>query len=137
MKYVWLVIVLIGVGGVYIGLQDSQVQYTAAFGEYPCFLCFSVKPHYEIVIFLSADYPHYEYVVSTVQKFCRVTQVEYGGAYYDDSHETPVKLQELGLQKTTDVLVVVVQDGVVVDQITRATELDSALSQSVKEVSRL
>lgn len=137
MKYIWLVIVLIGVGGIYLGIQNSQVQYTAAFGEYPCFLCFSVESNYEIVLFLSEDYQESDQVVATVQQFCHITQVEYGGAYYDNAQETPAKLQELGLEKRTDVLVAILQDKIVVDQITGGTGLESALSETLKEVSRL
>jgi hypothetical protein len=137
MKYIWLLVVIIGIAGIYVGIQRYQLQHTDAFGEYPCFLCASVEPDYEVVVFSSVDCPHCDHAVQRIQRFCRLTGVRYGSTFYDGSQETIIKLSELGIEKTSDFLAVIIKGGTVAGVHTDTTTVESFLSEKLKEVSQL
>lgn len=136
MKYVWLFVVIIGIAGIYLGIQGDQPEYTRDFGEYPCFLCASVEPDYEVVVFSSTS-PSCQRAVGKIQQFCGVTGVKYGGAYFDGAEETPQKLGEVGLEKHGDFLVVVLKNGDIIKTDTNADTVVQFLSDTMKEASDL
>jgi len=137
MKYGWLFVVIIGITGIYLGIERDQPDYTGDFGEYPCFLCASVEPDYEVVVFSSTFCNQCERAIERIQKLCQLTGIQYGGAYYDDAEESFQKLSELGLEKNTDFLVVILKDGAIVDKDTEADTVVQFLSDTVKEASEL
>lgn len=137
MKYVWMVVVIIGIAGIFLGVQRQQLDETGSFGEYPCFLCTSETPDYEIYVFSAVPCAVCERGITRVQVFCQLTGIAFGGAYYEDAEETFVKLEELGLQMNSEFLVVIVRDGVIIDTTTDAERVEQVLSELVKEESRL
>jgi hypothetical protein len=137
MKYVWLVAVFIGIAGIFLGFQRYQVEDTEAYGMYPCFLCAAVEPDIKVVVFSAVDCPSCDVALSRVMRFCRLTGAHYGGAYYDDSLETGELLQQLGLEKRTDFLVVVSFKGLVIGTSTSPDTVEEYLSDKVKEAAHL
>ncbi|MBU7014792.1 MAG: hypothetical protein HXS52_01505 [Theionarchaea archaeon] len=137
MKYIWLVAVFIGIAGIFLGFQRYQVDHTEAFGMYPCFLCAAVDPEMDVMVFSAVECPSCDLAVERVLRFCRLTGIQYRGAYYDDSQETGAVLQELGLEKRTDFLVVVFHRGVIIGTSTSAGAVEEYLSDIAKEVARL
>lgn len=137
MKYSWLLVVFIGIAGIYLGIPKYQVQHTEAFGEYPCFLCASVEPDFEVLVFSAVDCSSCDYAVEKAQRFCRLTGVVYVNTFYDNAEATSQKLIELDLQKTSDVLIVVVHQGTVVKTSTSTEDVESFLSETLKEAAQL
>jgi hypothetical protein len=137
MKYIWILVAICGIAGIYVGIQRYQLYHTEAFGEYPCFLCASVEPDYEVVVFSSVDCPDCDQAVQRIQRFCRLTGVRYGSTFYDGSQETAVKLSELGIEKTSDFLAVILKGGIVIGVHTDAATAESFLSEKLKEASQL
>jgi hypothetical protein len=137
MKYAWILIVMVGIAGMYLGIQRYQMPHTEAFGEYPCFLCSSMEPDFRIIAFSSLNCSSCDQAVSRIERFCRLTGVLYEGVYYDNSGETPQKLSELGLQKTTDFLVVILKNETVIKTGTATETVESFLAQTLKEASQL
>jgi len=137
MKYVWLLLVIIGGVGIFLGVERFQVENTENFGGYPCFLCASAEPDFEVVVFSKAACLNCENAVRRAQWFCRLTGVTYGNTFYDDAEESFSKLDELGLMWDSDFLVVVLKDGAVLDTTTDATAVEQFLSETMKEASQL
>ncbi|MBU7044630.1 MAG: hypothetical protein HXS47_13650 [Theionarchaea archaeon] len=137
MKYAWLVVVILGIAGIYLGIQRLQVDHAENIGRYPCFFCASVQPEYEIVIFSAPTCPGCESAVQRIQRFCRLTGVQYGGAYYDDAAISQEKRTELGLTKDSDFLVIIVRRGTVLASSTDPATAEEFLSETFKEVSQL
>jgi hypothetical protein len=137
MKYVWLILVVIGIAGIYLGIQRYQLDHTSNFGGYPCFPCSSAEPDYEIVVFSSPFCDECEGGIQRVQRFCRLTGVFYGSTFYDDSAESSQKLGQLGLEKHTDFLVVVLKGGIVIKTDTNPGYVEQFLSETIKEASQL
>lgn len=135
MKYVWVLVVMAGCACIFLGLQ--QLKDTENLGRYPCFPCVSGEPDLEVVVFSSADCPRCEAAIGNVQKFCRLTGVKYGGAFYDDAEESGEKLSELGLEKETDFLIAILKNGAVIYKSTGTETVEAFLSEKVKEASRL
>ena len=121
MKYAWLPVVFIGIAGIYLGIQRLQMDHVQQFGEYPCFFCASIKPDYEVLVFSSALCDQCAGSVTRVQRFCRLTGIKYGGAFYDDAEITFERLNELGLTMNSNFLVVILKDGIIIDT---STDLD-------------
>lgn len=136
MKYAWLPVMLIGIAGIYLGYQENQVDGTEFLGGYPCFLCASVEPDFEIVVFSSTS-SEYERAVQKVLKFCRLTGASYGSAFYEGAEETLEKLEELGLEWNSGFLVVVLKNGEIIKTSTNADTVEQFLSQILKEASRI
>ncbi|MGC1122390.1 MAG: hypothetical protein WBA22_14960 [Candidatus Methanofastidiosia archaeon] len=137
MKYLWLIAVFIGIAGIFLGVQRYQVDHTEAFGMYPCFLCAAVEPEVEVVVFSAVECPSCDLAGERVIRFCRLTGAHYGGTYYDDSQEAGEALQELGLEKRTDFLVVVSYKGLVIGTSTSTDTVEEYLSDMVKEAAQL
>lgn len=137
MKYVWLILVICGIASIYLGIQRYQLDHTQNFGEYPCFPCASVEPDFEVVVFSSTGCEPCQRGIERVQRFCRLTGVVYGSTYYDDAEETYEKLNQLGLEKNTDFLIVMLRNGVIIKTSTDATRTELFLSETIKEACRL
>ena len=137
MKYVWLIVVICGFIFVYLGYQREQLEETGHFGEYPCFLCTSVKPDYEVLVFSKVPCAVCEKGVLRAQTFCRLTGITYGGAFYDDAEETFSRLEELGLELESNFLLVILKDGAILKTSTNAETVETFLSEIVKEESDL
>lgn len=135
MKYVWLLVVIAGAACVYLGM--SQVEDTGNLGRYPCFFCAATEPDCEVIVFAATDCLTCEAAVGKVQRFCRLTGVKYGAAFYDGAEETAQKLSELGLEKDTDFLLVILRNGVIIGKTTNAETAETFLSDKIKEASRL
>ena len=107
------------------------------FGEYPCFLCSAVEPNFEVVTFSALNCPSCDQAVQRTQRFCRLTGVVYVNTYYDNAGETQQKLNELNLQKSSQFLVVVIYKGAIIGTSTETEQVESFLSEVLKEASQL
>lgn len=136
MKYVWLFLVIIGSAGIFLGYQRYQIQNTQFFGEYPCFFCVSEEPDFEVVIFSAPGCDLCEQAVKRSQRFCKLTGIQYE-AFYDDAEITSEKLSELGLEKNSDFLIVILKNGTIVGKSTDSKEVESFLSGKLKEAVHL
>lgn len=137
MKYIWLLLVVIGVVGIYTGIQRFQVESTGLFGEYPCLLCASVEPDLEVFVFSQVACLNCDRAVERAQRFCRLTGITYGNTFYDDADETYEKLNELGLMWDSEVLIVILENGAVIKTSKDAATVEHFLSEAVKEALQL
>ncbi|KYK34443.1 MAG: hypothetical protein HXS46_14255 [Theionarchaea archaeon] len=137
MKYVWLLLVICGGIGIYMGWQQLQVEKTQTFGEYPCFQCASVNPDFEILVFSKVACSYCETAGQRVRRFCQVTGVRYGNTFYDDADESFQKLNELGLEWNSEFLVVILQNGRIIGTHTSAATAEQFLSETLKEAAQL
>ena len=137
MKYGWLLVVVIGIAGIYLGIQRLQLDHAENFGRYPCFFCASAESTYEIIIFSAPACTGCESAVERTQRFCRLTGVQYGGAFYDDADISQEKLGDLGLTKESDFLLVILQGGSILKTSKDPMTVEHFLSETLKEVSHL
>jgi hypothetical protein len=137
MKYAWLLVVIIGIAGIYLGIQRLQVDHAEHFGRYPCFFCASAELDYEIVVFSAPACSGCASGVEKTQRFCRLTGISYGGAFYDDAAVSQEKLTDLGLTKDSEFLLIIIQDGSVFKTATDPTMVEQFLSETLKEASHL
>ncbi len=134
MKYVWLFLVIIGSAGIFLGYQRYQIQNTQSFGEYPCFFCVSEEPDFKVVVFSASGCDLCEQAVERSQRFCKLTGIKYE-AFYDDAASE--KLSELGLEKDSDFLIVILKNQKIVGKSTNSQDVESFLSGKLKEAVHL
>ena len=137
MKYTWLLVVFVGIAGIYLGMPRHQVQHTETFGEYPCFLCASVEPDFAVLVFSAVDCPACDYAVERVQRFCRLTGVLYVNTVYDNTDAAAENLAALNLEKQSDILIVVLHENTVIKTSTSTEDVESFLSETIKEAAHL
>jgi len=137
MKYVWLLVVVIGIASIYLGIQRLQLDHAENFGRYPCFFCASVESDYEIIIFSAPGCAGCESAVERTQRFCRLTGIQYGGAFYDDEIISQEKLGDLGLTKDSDFLLVILKGGSILKTSKDPVTVEHFLSDTLKEASHL
>lgn len=136
MKYTWILVVFVGIAGIYLGMPRFQLQHTEAFGEYPCFLCASVEPDFDVLVFSATNCPACDYAVERAKRFCRLTGVDVN-TFYDNADAASENLTALNLEKRSDILIVVLHKNTVVKTSTRTEDVESFLSETIKEVAQL